>query len=104
MLVLEKIVRKNNLIEVFKFSKIIIFALYPFIIIYWIINVKGQEAPHIVFYFLITWQIIETLLLIIGNEKRIINSNDKENFKFKTSWINLILQFVILISYYYLTK
>ena len=88
----------------FKFSKIIIFTLYPFIIIYWIINVRGQEAPHIVFYFLITWQIIETILLISENKKRIINKNDKEDSGFKTWWINLIVQFFILISYYYLAK
>tara|TARA_Y100001960_G_C14465161_1_gene724083 strand:+ start:203 stop:472 length:270 start_codon:yes stop_codon:yes gene_type:complete len=89
---------------VFKFSKIIIFTLYPFIIIYWIINVRGQQAPHIVFYFLITWQIIETILLISENKKRIINKNDKEDPGFKTWWINLIFQFILLISYYYLAK
>ena len=88
----------------FKFSKIIIFTLYPIIIIYWIINVRGQEAPHIVFYFLITWQIIETMILVSENKKKIINKNDKEISKFKTWWINLIFQFVILISYYYLAK
>ena len=88
----------------FKYSKIIIFTLYPIIIIYWIINVKGQEAPHIVFYFLITWQIIETMILVSENKKKIINKNDKEISKFKTWWINLIFQFVILISYYYLAK
>ncbi len=88
----------------FKFSKVIIFTLYPFIIIYWIINVRGQEAPHIVFYFLITWQIIETILLISENKKRIISKNDKEDPRFKTWWINLIFQFVLLISYYYLAK
>ena len=88
----------------FKYSKITIFTLYPIIIIYWIINVKGQEAPHIVFYFLITWQIIETMILVSENKKKIINKNDKEISKFKTWWINLIFQFVILISYYYLAK
>ena len=88
----------------FKFSKIIIFTLYPFIIIYWIINVRGQEAPHIVFYFLITWQIIETMILVSENKKRLINKDDKETPRFKTWWINLIFQFVILISYYYLAK
>ena len=88
----------------FKFSKIIIITLYPLIIIYWIINIRGQEAPHIVFYFLITWQIIETVLLISENKKRTINKRDNENTRFKTWWINLIFQLIILISYYYLAK
>ena len=96
----------------FKFSNIIVFILYPFIIVYWIIRVRGLEVPHIIFYFVITWQIIETILLLAEevkglekNEAKIHNpSKNLANNRLNKWWIHLIFQFLLLISYYYLGK
>ena len=102
-----------------KFSKVIILILYPFIIIYWIVNIRGLEAPHIIFYFTIAWQIIETVILLgedikVRNIEKNINLNLEKkknqllNYKINSTvnnwWIHLVIQFSLLISYYYLAK